>query len=158
LDAVSSDLVTDGATIAFKGSGILWKAPVSTYWNQVPVAIQIAKTPSWSPIDDRIVFETTSSLAIVAATGGSVTNLPPSGAHNPAWSPDASKIAYDANGRIWILELASFVSTPITSGATTDEHPTWSPDGGWIAFSSRRSGSRALWVAARRRGMARRFN
>ncbi len=138
----------DGTRIAFAGGGGLVMAPISDYNAVVPILLQGVKAPSWSSAEDRIAFESSGQLVVIPSSGGAPVNLPTGAAHNPAWSPDGAMLAYDAGGRIWVLDLALLSARPITIGATSDVHPTWSPDGGWIAFSSQRSGSRALWVVA----------
>lgn len=138
----------DGTQIAFAGGGGLVVAPLSNYHAFVPILLQGVQAPSWSPVEDRIVFESAGQLAVIPSIGGAPASLPTGGGHHPAWSPSGSRLAYDAGGQIWVLDLATLSSSPITTGATSDVHPTWSPDGGWIAFSSQRSGSRALWVVA----------
>ena len=58
----------------------------------------------------------------------------------PAVSPDGRLLAFesrrrDANGDIFILDLASGGVRPLTAGAAADRHPRWSPDGKHLYFS-----------------------
>jgi Tol biopolymer transport system component len=57
---------------------------------------------------------------------------------DPAWSPDASKIAFASarNGSpdIYVMSADGTGTAQLTSGKANDTHPTWSPDGADIAF------------------------
>jgi Tol biopolymer transport system component len=50
----------------------------------------------------------------------------------PAWSPDGSRIAFDREGEIHVINVAGAEEITLASG----RHPTWSPDGARIAFTS----------------------
>jgi dipeptidyl aminopeptidase/acylaminoacyl peptidase len=74
----------------------------------------------------------------------------------PKLSPDGSTVAYTVTeldgeenreyARIWLLDLGSEESRPLTSGTAKDLNPRWSPDGRWLAFTSDRSEKTQLWV------------
>lgn len=59
---------------------------------------------------------------------------------NPAWSPDARKIAFQSDRTeqndwdIWVVNWDGSGLHRLTSGPTTDQDPAWSPDGSRIAF------------------------
>ena len=57
----------------------------------------------------------------------------------PAWAPDASKIAFassrDGRSHIYVMAADGSGTTQLTSGGHDDSSPTWSPDGRQIAFS-----------------------
>jgi Tol biopolymer transport system component len=57
---------------------------------------------------------------------------------DPAWSPDATRIAF-ASARagtphIYVMNADGSGTKNLTAGKTNDTHPTWSPDGRSIAF------------------------
>jgi eukaryotic-like serine/threonine-protein kinase len=100
---------------------------------------------SWSRTADEYVYvgERGGESAIwVASADGSwqrrvTTSGDFGGAANFAWpefSPDSKRIAYRAQGRIWISPAGGGRSTPVTPvGAVAT--PTWSSDGRWIAYA-----------------------
>lgn len=84
------------------------------------------------------------------ADGGAQTRLTPresTGASSPArlffqvepaWSPDASQIAF-SSGRsgtfdLFVMDADGTGTRRLTSGKQDDSHPTWSSDGGRLAF------------------------
>jgi WD40-like Beta Propeller Repeat len=78
------------------------------------------------------------------------TPFGPTGGPNdwaPAWSPDGSRIAYQGDGDIFVIDTAGF-TTNITHSAAQETAPAWSPDGRRIAFVSDRVG-RGRRTAAR---------
>jgi Tol biopolymer transport system component len=66
----------------------------------------------------------------------------------PAWSPDGSKIAYIGRSGVYLLDLATGVSTHVTDapGESADS-PTFSPDGSSIVYDvHREEGDQVLAV------------
>jgi hypothetical protein len=65
------------------------------------------------------------------------------------WSPDGTRIAYEANGDLFVVASEpGGVPTPLTQGPEDDGYPTWSQDGTRIAFIRRDLGTGAigLWI------------
>jgi Tol biopolymer transport system component len=70
---------------------------------------------------------------------------------NLAISPDGKRLAYaaavmDNNWEIYVMDLATKVTTRLTNSNGTDASPTWSPDGSRLAFYSARSGKPQIWT------------
>jgi Tol biopolymer transport system component len=57
---------------------------------------------------------------------------------DPAWSPDATKIAFSSRRAgsfdIYVMNADGTGTRKLTSGKDNDSHPTWSEDGSRIAF------------------------
>lgn len=77
----------------------------------------------------------------------------------PDWSPDGKELYFhsDRTGeyKIWMYDLESQRSLPITFGPSEDFHPRVSPTGREIAFDSNRAGSYDIWVQRIGTGAAR---
>jgi Tol biopolymer transport system component len=70
-------------------------------------------------------------------------NTPGSSEHDPAWSPDRSRIVFasDVTGvnYLYLVNADGTGLRQLTTGFGTDIQPAWSPDGTQIAFISRRA-------------------
>ncbi|CAN5399236.1 S41 family peptidase [soil metagenome] len=65
------------------------------------------------------------------------------------WSPDSRWLCYNRIGdnlfsRLYLYEIASGKSTPITTERADSSSPAWSPDGKWLYFLSDRTFSTAV--------------
>ena len=79
------------------------------------------------------------SFDIDAGVLNRVPDGPPTTGHGfPAYSPDATKIAFGVSGGIWVVNNDG--TNPNLISFEGDSHPSWSPDGTKIAFSSTRTG------------------
>ena len=90
---------------------------------------------------------------------GTVSPAQVGDAHDPAWSPNGTKIAIThvyfipshytervgVMGASW-LGLADVPSGLSLPGPPSDTNPAWSPDGSTIVFESDRSGNRQVWT------------
>ena len=69
---------------------------------------------------------------------------------DPAWSPDASKIAFssnrDGNPEIYVINADGSNMVRLTNNPFVDDMPAWSPDGNKVAFGSNRDGNTEIYV------------
>ena len=71
---------------------------------------------------------------------------------HPSWSPDGSKILFDADYdddgfyEIYTMNLDGTEITRLTFNAANDQFADWSPDGSQIAFSSDRNGNWDIFI------------
>src|ERR687887_2558924 len=63
----------------------------------------------------------------------------------PAWSRDGTRLAFERNGAIAVVDAAGHGLRRLTSGQSDDYSPTWSPRGR-IAFASDRSGNWQIYA------------
>jgi Tol biopolymer transport system component len=93
----------------------------------------------WSPDGSKIVFTSSragnADIYVMDADGSHLARLTATPEHEsgPAWSPNGTRIAYAAGGKVWIMNADGSAPTALTDGA----EPSWSPDETTIAFSRR---------------------
>ena len=61
----------------------------------------------------------------------------------PSWSPDGTRIAFDRDGDLFIIDVESGEETRLTRTQGPEGDPTWSPDGSRILFVADGNG---FWV------------
>jgi Tol biopolymer transport system component len=73
-------------------------------------------------------------IYVIEPNGFAQTRITIDGGTSPAWSPNGSKIAFERNGDIYIMNANGLGVTQVTSDTTFDGEPSWSPDGSKIVF------------------------
>jgi Tol biopolymer transport system component len=114
-----------------------------------PSIVLAAYDPVWSPDGARIAFYgyprgavrggANYDVYVMSAEGSGVMNLTTTPADvaswfsqtNPKWSPDGTRIAYDGDDGLYVMNVDGSGQTRIASG----QDATWSPDGTRIAFA-----------------------
>lgn len=105
-----------------------------------------------SPDESTLALDLLGRIWVMPASGGAATALtdPVGDARQPAWSPDGSRIAFqaywDGNYHIWSVGADGTELRQHTRGRFDHREPHWSPDGDRLAFSSDRGGSYDVWV------------
>ena len=108
--------------------------------------------PAWSPKGDWIVFTSeragSADLYRIHPDGTGLDRLTddPAFDDQAAFSPDGKQVVFvttraAGTANLWILDVATHQTRPLTAGHGGDFRPAWSPDGKWIAFSSDRDSS-----------------
>ncbi len=148
-------LVLEGFTWAGAVAGIdVYKLNISTgrLVNLTRSKERRNESPSWSPVEDRIVFaaapkaDTISDIYVMDANGKNrvnLTNSPEFHDQQPDWSPDGKRIAFISDMDtefphydLFVMDADGSNLERLTRSAEWDYMPTWSPDGKWIAFTA----------------------
>ena len=96
-----------------------------------------AQQGRWSPDGSKILFTRkrngNADIYVMDADGSASVPLTttPEQEALPTWSPDGGRIAFSANGEIWVMNADGSGRVALGEGAS----PAWSPDGALIAFT-----------------------
>lgn len=116
-----------------------------------------------SPDGRTIALDLVGAIWTLPADGGAARRVLDDGydAHAPAWSPDGTRLAFQAYFRdtwnIWTMRADGSDLRQVTSGPYDDREPHWSPDGTRLAFASDRGGNYDVWILALASGEVQRF-
>jgi Tol biopolymer transport system component len=89
---------------------------------------------------------TGSRLIWIDRAGKDTAAIDTPGEYHDTWfSPDHTRLAYDAGGKtggndVWIRDLQRGISSRFTFGPSSNVDPVWSPDGRRIVYTSREKG------------------
>jgi Tol biopolymer transport system component len=110
-------------------------------------------TLAWSPDGSRIAFARDLQIWLMNADGTGqvpIVNDPgPTTSLNPSWSPNGTKIAFDAGTGVpglYVMNADGSGPVRLTNNFESDQDPAWSPDGTRIAFESYRDGNWEIYV------------
>lgn len=103
--------------------------------------------PVFSPVGDKLAYESDGDIWIVDLTNGKTRRVTINGAPDSAatWSPDGRELAFVSSRRgradVWITSVAGEPEglRKLTNDALIKDDPQWSPDGRTIAFVGKRS-------------------
>jgi TolB protein len=98
--------------------------------------------PSWRPGTTTLAFQSNrdgnSEIYAIDAGGGglaNLTNTPAVGEYEPDWSPDGTRLVFNAGSNIAVMNADGSARTTVTTTHQAS-HAAWSPDGSRIVFSS----------------------
>jgi Tol biopolymer transport system component len=96
----------------------------------LPGAVAEAAFPGTNGL---IAFERGPDIYTVTTDSAHTVSSSPlvSGASEPAWSPNGTKLAYVQGGSIFVLTIGGTTSAALDSGSSS---PAWSPDGTMLAY------------------------
>ena len=60
--------------------------------------------------------------------------FPPLDTYHPTWSPDGKRIAFEGDGKLYIVPFEGGKSEPIFQDDNVDRQPSWSPDSNSLLF------------------------
>ena len=140
--------------------GIVIMKPDGTGQVEVVLSDTPINKPTWSPNEDWLAFTmftpAGTGLYKVRTNGADFTQIYPSNADGPDWSPDGTKIALSRElsaGRGWQIVLVTPTggSIAVLTASNADfveaRDPAWSPDGSKIAFTAKTAaGAESIWV------------
>jgi hypothetical protein len=160
-DNIEPSISPDGSQVVFErdyadDSGRtlgLWTADADgSHLHRLVQKNVVATSPLWSPAGDQIAYleaaAGSSALLLIPAHGGGGHTLVPRGVEAVfGWSPDAESIAFEARGRLAVVNVAS---GKVRSLLKLHFAPSvaWSPDSGQLLVNTwpRAKGCRtSLW-------------
>lgn len=92
--------------------------------------------PAWEPKGHRFATSTFNDIRIYSADGAQLRKvIPLAGAYRLDWNPEQNQLAVEAEGDLWLVDVASGAIRRLTNTPDLQElSPVWSPDGRWLAY------------------------
>ncbi len=132
----------DGSIVFVRGDGPaadLWVRSAAGEERRLTTSPGAERSPAVSPDGRIVVFAATSageaSLRTVPLEGGKTREVRSGEAEDPAWSPDAGRIAFARRGRdagVWITDVDGSYENLLSP---TPAAPAWAPGAGVIALA-----------------------
>ncbi|MCL4366075.1 DPP IV N-terminal domain-containing protein [Patescibacteria group bacterium] len=142
--ACAPSVSPDSKLIAYTNESHIW---ITTLYSPTATQLTTGKDPSFSPDGKKIIFTSniTGNYDIyqIDVTSQNLTQLTQdlTDETNPKYSPDNTRIVYEKNKDLWLLNLKTFAQTQLTNNPAEDKDPVFSPKGDSIIFVSNRDGN-----------------
>jgi Tol biopolymer transport system component/imidazolonepropionase-like amidohydrolase len=158
---VRDRLIVTVAALAACGSWLVGQSPARDV--RLTLREGTSMAAALSPDGKTIAIDFLGALWTLGIDGGAARRILEDGydARLPAWSPDGTRLAFQAYLRdtwhIWAISADGTGLQELTSGPYDDREPHWSPDGTRLAFSSDRGGNYDIWILTIATGEVRRL-
>ena len=132
--------------MSFKAGRLFAAVLVVSLFIQVPIAKNAYASPQ-----AKIAFtcwrDGNYEICVMDGDGGNEVRLTdnPAKDHEPSWSPDGTRIAFNRDHHIYVMDSDGRNLIELT-GASGGSEPAWSPDGTKIAFTRYQALKRQIWV------------
>lgn len=115
--------------------------------NSLAVVTTQAGQPAWSPDGLRLAVGSVGDyISLFAFETGQSRRLTPGLGYRAVWSPDSTRLAFDNNTDIFVIDAAGANLTRLLSSPADEVEPAWSPDGRRLAFASNGEGNWEIYV------------
>ncbi len=136
--------------------------PMGSPTNPVPISVTDTPTQPAPGATEQLIFASTrdgnSDIYRVNGDGSGLANLTgsPSEDTQPVWSPNGTEIAFVSDraitSTVYLLNIATLETQPLSSTLFAISSPTWSPDGKQIACIQEQNGNTDLLIVKRETG------
>lgn len=106
-----------------------------------------AGQPAWSPNGRQFAIGSVGDyISLFEIETGQNQRLTPGLGYRASWSPDGSRLAFDNNTDIFVIDATGANLTRLISSSADEIEPAWSPDGRRLAFASNGEGNWEIYV------------